>query len=178
MMMSVATCITPMMPEVSTNRRISPAITAPSGFGFRILDKAGGTTCATSALTEEVGQQAGLTGASPEPVEGPHGEALLAAARAEHFHNANLVDMASAGVYRDHARGPQSWTVASVGGKIAAIGAGDVPILTFAGWLDAGTANGVLSEFTSLRRTRRRTGSGRGATARATSPTRSSPAGR
>ena len=28
--------------------------------------------------------------------------------------------------------------------------AGGVPILTFAGWLDAGTADGVLSEFASL----------------------------
>src|SRR6516162_5664691 len=36
MMMSVATCITPVMPAVSTNRRISLAITAPSGFGLRI----------------------------------------------------------------------------------------------------------------------------------------------
>src|SRR5215469_2701771 len=36
MMMSVATCITPVTPAVSTNRRISVAITAPSGFGLRI----------------------------------------------------------------------------------------------------------------------------------------------
>ncbi len=40
--------------------------------------------------------------------------------------------------------------MASVASKTAAITAGGVPILTFAGWLDAGTANGVLSEFTSL----------------------------
>jgi putative CocE/NonD family hydrolase len=58
--------------------------------------------------------------------------------------------MAQAGVYRDWAHGPQSWTVASAGPKTAAIAAGGVPILTFAGWLDAGTANGVLSEFASL----------------------------
>jgi uncharacterized protein len=95
----------------------------------------------------------GLAGASPEPVDGPHGEALLAQARAQHFHNANLVDMATAGVYRNYTDGPQSWAVASVGNKIAAIGAGGVPILTFAGWLDAGTADGVLSEFTSMSNT-------------------------
>lgn len=92
----------------------------------------------------------GLTGAAPEPVTGPRGKALLAAARAQHFHNANLVDFAQAGLYRDYASGPQSWTVMSDGGKIAAIGASGVPILTDAGWLDAGTANGVLSQFTSL----------------------------
>ncbi len=125
----------------------------PYALLLRILDKAGGTTCATSAETEQVCKEFGLAGASPEPVDGPQGEALLAQARAEHFHNANLVEMANAGVYRDYSRGPQSWTVAGVGGKIAAIEAGGVPILTFAGWLDAGTANGVLSEFTSLSNT-------------------------
>jgi len=125
----------------------------PYALLLRILDKAGGTTCATSAETEQVCEAFGLTGASPEPVDGPHGEALLARARAGHFHNANLVEMATAGVYRDYSRGPQSWTVASVGDEIAAIEAGGVPILTFAGWLDAGTANGVLSEFTSMSNT-------------------------
>jgi predicted acyl esterase len=109
-----------------------------------------GTTCATSAATRQLCQQAGLTGAAPEPAGGPHGTALRAAASAEHFDNANLVAMAQTGVYRDWARGPQSWTVASVGSKTAAIGAGRVPVLTFAGWLDAGTANGVLSQFASL----------------------------
>jgi len=98
----------------------------------------------------------GVTGVSysgdtaPEPVDGPHGEALLAQARAEHFHNANLVDMANAGVYRDYSRGPQSWTVAGVGDKIAAIEAGGVPILTFAGWLDAGTASAPLRRATRV----------------------------
>ena len=95
-------------------------------------------------------KQSGLTGVLPEPVDGPHGKALRAAARAQHFRNANLVDFARTGVYRDYVHGPQSWTVASVGSKTSAIAPGDVPILTFAGWLDAGTANGVLSQFTSL----------------------------
>jgi len=58
--------------------------------------------------------------------------------------------MARAGVYRDYVSGAQSWIMASVGSKTAAIGAGGVPILTYAVWLDVGTANGVLSEFTSL----------------------------
>src|SRR5262252_3275574 len=39
MMMSVATCITPVMPAVTTNRRISLAITAPSGLGLRISNR-------------------------------------------------------------------------------------------------------------------------------------------
>jgi putative CocE/NonD family hydrolase len=123
---------------------------APYGLLLQILDKAHGITCATSTQTRELCQATGLTGAAPEPVDGPRGTALRAAARAQHFHNANLVALAQAGVYRDWSRGPQSWTVASVGPKTAAIAAGGVPILTFAGWLDAGTANGVLSQFASL----------------------------
>jgi putative CocE/NonD family hydrolase len=128
---------------------IRPLI-APYGLLLRILDKAGSTTCATSSQTRQLCQQTGLTGALPEPVAGPHGTALRAAARAQHFGNANLVEMAQAGVYRDYVHGPQSWTVTSVGSKASAIGAGGVPILTFAGWLDAGTASGVLSEFAGL----------------------------
>jgi uncharacterized protein len=128
---------------------IEPLI-APYGLLLQILDKADGTTCATSAETRELCHEVGLTGASPEPVGGRSGRSLLRAARAQHFRNASLVDLARAGVYRDYVSGPQSWTVASVGSKTAAIGAGGVPILTLAGWLDAGTANGVLSEFTSL----------------------------
>lgn len=126
---------------------------APYATVLAILDKARGTTCATSAETRQLCQELGLTGATPEPVSGPHGSALLAAARAQHFRNANLVAMARAGVYRDYVSGPKSWTVASVGSKTAAIRAGGVPILTFAGWLDAGTANGVLSEFSGLSNT-------------------------
>jgi hypothetical protein len=128
---------------------IQPLI-EPYGLLLRILDKAGGTTCSTSAATRALCKQTGLTGAAPEPVDGPDGKALRAAARAQHFRNANLVALAEAGVYRDFTDGPQSWTVASVGPKITAIGAGGVPILTFAGWLDAGTSNGVLSEFEGL----------------------------
>jgi putative CocE/NonD family hydrolase len=122
----------------------------PYGLLLRILDKAGGTTCATSAETRLLCKETGLTGALPEPVDGPHGKALRAAARAQHFQNVNPVQMAQAGVYRDYVHDPQSWTVTSVGPKVAAIGAGRVPVLTFAGWLDAGTPNGVLSEFVSL----------------------------
>ena len=51
----------------------------PYALLLRILDKAGGTTCATSTETEQLCKEAGLTGASPEPVDGPHGEALLRA---------------------------------------------------------------------------------------------------
>ena len=127
---------------------IKPLI-QPYGTLLRILDKARGTTCATSAETRQICQEAKLTGAAPEPA-GPHGKALLPAARAQHFHNANLVAMAEAGVYRNYVNGPQSWTGTSVGSKTAAIGSGGVPILTFAGWLDAGTANGVLSQFAGL----------------------------
>ncbi len=60
--------------------------------------------------------------------------------------------MVQAGVYRDWSQGPQSWSVTSVGSKTSAISAGGVPILTF-GWLDVGTANGVLSEFASMSNT-------------------------
>jgi putative CocE/NonD family hydrolase len=131
---------------------IEPLI-APYALALRILDQAGGTTCTTSAQTKQVCDEAGLTGATPEPAGGPDGTALLAEARAQHFDNANLVDMAVNGVYRDYVNGPQSWTVASTADHSAAIQAGAVPILTYAGWLDAGTADGVLSQFTSLSNT-------------------------
>src|SRR5215831_15116648 len=131
---------------------IQPLI-APYGLLLQILDKAHGTTCATSTQTRQLCKALKLTGALPEPVDGPRGKELRAAARAQHFHNANLPAMAQAGVYRDWSQGPQSWTVASVGSRTSAISAGGVPILTFAGWLDAGTANGVLSEFASLSNT-------------------------
>ena len=131
---------------------IKPLI-EPYALLLRILDKAGGTTCRTNAQTRQLCQETGLNGASPEPVQGPNRGALLHAARAEHFHNVNLVQMAQAGVYRDYVNGPQSWTVTSVGSKTPAISAGGVPILTFAGWLDAGTQDGVLSEFAGLSNT-------------------------
>jgi putative CocE/NonD family hydrolase len=126
---------------------------APYALLLRILDDADGTTCATSAQAQQVCDEFGLTGASPEPVSGPDGASLLAAARAGHYGNVNLIDFAASAVYRDDAKGPQSWTVVSTGSKLAAIQAGGVPILTYAGWLDAGTANGVLSQFTSLSNT-------------------------
>jgi uncharacterized protein len=131
---------------------IQPLV-APYGLLLQILDKADGITCTTNAQMRELCKEAKRTGKVPEPVDGPHGKALRAAARAQHFHNANLPAMAQAGVYRDYVRGPQSWTVTSVGPKTTAISSGGVPILTFAGWLDAGTANGVLSEFVSLSNT-------------------------
>ena len=131
---------------------IKPLI-EPYALLLRILDKAGGTTCRTNAQTRQLCQETGLNGASPEPVQRPNRGALLHAARAEHFHNVNLVQMAQAGVYRDYVNGPQSWTVTSVGSKTPAISAGGVPILTFAGWLDAGTQDGVLSEFADLSNT-------------------------
>jgi putative CocE/NonD family hydrolase len=126
---------------------------APFSTLLSILDEAHGTTCATSAQTRQICAQHGLTGASPKPVDGPEGPALLTAARAQHYDNANLINFALAAPYRDDVIGPQSWQVAGAAGHRAAIQAGGVPILTLAGWLDAGTANGVLSQFTSLSNT-------------------------
>ncbi|MFF2351759.1 CocE/NonD family hydrolase [Kitasatospora sp. NPDC058115] len=126
---------------------------APYAQLLRILDAAGGTTCDTDEETRALCAEAGLTGASPKPVDGPDGPALLAAARAEHDANVNLVDQGRAGVHRDWTDGAQSWTAGSVGDHAAAISAGGVPVLTEAGWLDAGTANGVLSQFAGLTNT-------------------------
>lgn len=120
---------------------------------LRILDGADGTTCGTSAETREICADDGLTGATPEPVGAPRGAALLRGARAQHNGNVNLINFAAAGGFRDYSSGQQSWAVTSVGAHRAAIQAGGVPILTFTGWLDAGTANGVLSQFTSLSNT-------------------------
>jgi uncharacterized protein len=119
---------------------------------LRILDGAGGTTCATSAQTRDICAEDGL-GGSPEPVQGTDGQALLRAARAQHYGNVNLIDFARAAVFRDSTFGQQSWTETSVGDHLTAIEASHTPILTFAGWLDAGTAQGVLSQFTSMSNT-------------------------
>src|SRR6185437_1280003 len=102
---------------------IEPRLAA-YGTVLAILDKARGTTCATSALTRKLCQELGLNGKSPEPVNGPHAGALLRAARAQHFHNVNLVAMARSGVYRDYINGSQSWKVGAVGSKTSAISAG------------------------------------------------------
>ncbi|WP_327675103.1 CocE/NonD family hydrolase [Kitasatospora sp. NBC_00458] len=120
---------------------------------LRILDQAGGTTCATSDETRRICDEYGLTGLAPRPVDGPDGPALRAAARVEHAGNANLVDLARKGAHRDYTDGPQSWAVTSVAGQSGAIQAGGVPVLTDAGWLDAGTPNGVLSQFSGLSNT-------------------------
>ncbi|MFE7524570.1 CocE/NonD family hydrolase [Kitasatospora sp. NPDC057542] len=131
---------------------IEPRV-APYALLLRILDQAGGTTCETDEQARQLCAHVGLTGLQPRPVDGPDGQALLAAARAEHANNANLVEMANAGAYRDYRDGPKSWTVGSVGEKTDAVEAGRVPVLTRAGWLDAGTANGALSQFTGLSNT-------------------------
>ncbi|MFF2122243.1 CocE/NonD family hydrolase [Kitasatospora sp. NPDC058184] len=131
---------------------IEPRV-APYALLLRILDQAGGTTCETDEDTRQLCARIGLTGLQPRPVDGPDGPALLAAARAEHANNANLVEMAHSGVHRDYRDGPKSWTVGSVGERTDAVEAGGVPVLTRAGWLDAGTANGVLSQFTGLSNT-------------------------
>ncbi|MFJ6618673.1 CocE/NonD family hydrolase [Kitasatospora sp. NPDC091335] len=131
---------------------IEPRV-ARYGLVLRVLDQAGGTTCETDDSTRRLCAEVGLTGLQPRPVDGPDGQALLAAARAEHAANANLVEMAHTGVHRDYRNGPESWTVGSVGERTDAVEAGRVPVLTSAGWLDAGTANGVLSQFTGLSNT-------------------------
>ncbi|MGY0464347.1 CocE/NonD family hydrolase [Kitasatospora sp. cg17-2] len=131
---------------------IEPRV-AVYGLLLRILDRTGGTTCATSDETRRLCDEYGLTGTAPKPVDGPDGPALRAAARAEHAGNANLVDFARNGTHRDYASGPQSWKVTGVAPRSGAIEAGGVPVLTDAGWLDAGTPNGVLSQFTGLSNT-------------------------
>ena len=87
---------------------------------LRILDGAEGTTCATSAETRDICAQDGI-GGSPEPVQGADGQALLRAARAQHYGNVNLVDFASAAVFRDSTLGQQSWAETSVGDHVATI---------------------------------------------------------
>ena len=129
---------------------IQPLI-APYGLLLQILDKAHGTTCATSAATRQLCQaaradrcrcpsrSAGRTAQRCAPPRGPSTSTTP-----------TCPPWPRPGSTATGPTGPQSWTVASVGSKTAAIAASGVPILTFAGWLDAGTANGVLSEFASL----------------------------
>jgi hypothetical protein len=149
---------------------------------LRVLDGAGGTTCASSAETRQVCGEDGLSG-TPEPVAGPNGQSELRAARAQHDGNVNLIGFATAAVFRDSAVGTQNWTETSTGAYLKAIEASGTPILTFTGWLDAGTAQGLLSQFTSMSNTQDDWigpwSHGRAAVrARVTSPTLSNRAGR
>ncbi|MFE7191427.1 CocE/NonD family hydrolase [Kitasatospora sp. NPDC057541] len=125
----------------------------PYAMLLRILDGTGGTTCESDEQTRELCDLAGLHGVTPRPVDGPDGPALLAAARAEHVANVNQVEMAHAGTHRDYRDGLKAWKTGSIAERTEAIEAGGVPVFTRAGWLDAGTANGVLSQFSALSNT-------------------------
>ncbi|MFE6867721.1 CocE/NonD family hydrolase [Kitasatospora sp. NPDC057692] len=126
---------------------------APYAMLLRILDGTGGTTCETDEETRKLCDLVGLRGVTPRPVDGADGPALLAAARAEHVDNVNQTEMARAGTHRDYRDGPKAWKAGSVAERTEAIEAGGVPVFTRAGWLDAGTANGVLSQFSALSNT-------------------------
>ena len=129
---------------------LTAARIGPYALLLRMLDGIPGAVCAYArqlgvpcgAVQQQFGQV--------KPVDGPDGPALRAAAQAQHVGNMNLVEFAARARYRDNTIGDASWRVASVASERAAIERSGVPILTRTGWLDAGTANGVLSQFTGL----------------------------
>jgi predicted acyl esterase len=140
----------PYEDEVRPGGLLLAARIAPYAQLLRLLDGIPGADCAYARLIgapcAAVQQQFGQV----KPVDGPDGPALRGAALAQHVANVNLVEFATRARYRDDTIGDQSWTVTGVAGERAAIQRSGIPILTRTGWLDAGSANGVLSQFTSL----------------------------
>lgn len=84
-----------------------------------------------------------------KPVDGPEGGALLAQAAAQHRANADVGKETARIRYLDDPYGRTSLTMASVApfGLKERIEASGVPLIIHAGWTDAATVDGVLSQF-------------------------------
>ncbi len=89
-----------------------------------------------------------MLGASVRRVEEDADGSLLAAAVAEHAANPDVFEATLAAGFRDdEVGGGYSWAEASVLHWREEIQASGVPMLVFASWLDAGTADGALTRF-------------------------------
>jgi len=84
-----------------------------------------------------------------KPVDGPEGGALLAQAVQQHRSNADVGKETARIRYLDDGYGQTALTMASVApfGLKERIEASGVPLIIHAGWTDAATADGVLSQF-------------------------------
>ncbi len=95
----------------------------------------------------------------PAPVDGPDGPALLAEAVAGHAGNFNIAATARSLVYADDAAGMNAGRAVhavldcaqfGVNGWQREIAAAGIPIAYWAGWFDAGTAEGALELFAGV----------------------------
>ena len=87
----------------------------------------------------------------PKPVDGPDGDALLAAAVAEHD-SPNVADMVRNLHYRDDEWGESGVRSADnqVYARKAEIEAAGTPLYVMTGWFDAATSDGALARFASF----------------------------
>ena len=119
----------------------------PWSLAIRVMDGVDGAACEFAAaldvpceaLVEEFG--------APRPVDGPVGRSLLAAARREHQPNLDLREVLPGLPFRDDEADGFGWDGIGVRGSERAIERSRVPILLQGSWLDAATANGLLSHL-------------------------------
>lgn len=116
----------------------------PGGIPNRLLLREWSALVAALDANEAPGGGAGV-----RPVDGPDGPSLLAAAVMEHRGNARVDDATRGVAFRDDVAA--AWGVPFDAIDLrrfrAAADAAAVPVQGWASWLDAGTANGVLSRF-------------------------------
>jgi putative CocE/NonD family hydrolase len=123
---------------------------ADSWFHFtRALDGIDGAVEEMEALAEE-GMEFAVAAVPATPVDGPDGPALRDAAVREHQASADMRGAVARTPFKDDETPGWSWTARSSFARREATERAGVPMLTAAGWFDAGTAAGALDRFVTL----------------------------
>ncbi len=124
----------------------------PWGVINQALDGVPGAVCRYARLIDQPCAKVRAELGRPRPVDGPDGDRLRAAAVREHAQNVDAGVASTAAPFKDDvfAGSGESWQDLSAGSARRQVCATRVPILIQGGWLDAGTANGTLSRFTSF----------------------------
>jgi uncharacterized protein len=124
----------------------------PWGVANQALDGVPGAVCRYARLIGQPCSKVRAELGRPRPVDGPDGDRLRAAAVREHAQNVDAGVASTAAPFKDDvfAGSGESWQDLSAGSARRQVCATRVPILIQGGWLDAGTANGTLSRFTSF----------------------------
>lgn len=123
---------------------------ADSWFHFtRALDGIDGAAAEMEALAAD-GMEFAVEAVAATPVDGPDGPALRDAAVREHQASADMRGAVARTPFKDDETPGWSWVARSSFAQRAATERAGVPMLTAAGWFDAGTAAGALDRFVSL----------------------------
>lgn len=123
---------------------------ADSWFHFtRALDGIDGAVEEMAALADE-GMEFAVDAVVATPVDGPEGPALRDAAVREHQASADMRGAVARTPFKDDVTPGWSWIERSPFAHREATERAGVPMLTAAGWFDAGTANGSLARFATL----------------------------